>query len=230
MNKLIFNNIILSKNISYLIIYLLIFTFSLVFSNNSIDIIKTTIERNAFISFILIPSTLLLSINILDTIFNNLILMERFKDKKELTNYLIKTLIISIILINIITLLFMFIFIIILKEKSISFNYLLIINFFLNSFIIGLFVIVLRMYFNKYIVIFIMILLSCFIYGFDLDLSTTINNLNIFIIKIIIICFEYIFITIKLKNNMFNEFIRFDVVEILIKSGKFNVNHIKQII
>lgn len=205
MNKLIFNNIILSKNISYLIIYLLIFTFSLVFSNNSIDIIKTTIERSAFISFILIPSTLLLSINILDTIFNNLILMERFKDKKELTNYLIKTLIISIILINIITLLFMFIFIIILKEKSISFNYLLIINFFLNSFIIGLFVIVLRMYFNKYIVIFIMILLSCFIYGFDLDLSTTINNLNIFIIKIIIICFEYIFITIKLKNNMFNE-------------------------
>lgn len=205
MNKLIFNNIILSKNISYLIIYLLIFTFSLVFSNNSIDIIKTTIERNAFISFILIPSTLLLSINILDTIFNNLILMERFKDKKELTNYLIKTLIISIILINIITLLFMFIFIIILKEKSISFNYLLIINFFLNSFIIGLFVIVLRMYFNKYIVICIMILLSCFIYGFNLDLSTTINNLNIFIIKIIIICFEYIFITIKLKNNMFNE-------------------------
>mgnify|MGYP006885770733 FL=1 len=205
MNKLIFNNIILSKNISYLIIYLLIFTFSLVFSNNSIDIIKTTIERNAFISFILIPSTLLLSINILDTIFNNLILMERFKDKKELTNYLIKTLIISIILINTITLLFMFIFIIILKEKSISFNYLLIINFFLNSFIIGLFVIVLRMYFNKYIVIFIMILLSSFIYGFNLDLSTTINNLNIFIIKIIIICFEYIFITIKLKNNMFNE-------------------------
>lgn len=205
MNKLIFNNIILSKNISYLIIYLLIFTFSLVFSNNSIDIIKTTIERSAFISFILIPSTLLLSINILDTIFNNLILMERFKDKKELTNYLIKTLIISIILINIITLLFMFIFIIILKEKSISFNYLLIINFFLNSFIIGLFVIVLRMYFNKYIVICIMILLSCFIYGFNLDLSTTINNLNIFIIKIMIICFEYIFITIKLKNNMFNE-------------------------
>ena len=205
MNKLIFNNIILSKNISYLIIYLLIFTFSLVFSNNSIDIIKTTIERSAFISFILIPSTLLLSINILDTIFNNLILMERFKYKKEITNYLIKTLIISIILINIITLLFMFIFIIILKEKSISFNYLLIINFFLNSFIIGLFVIVLRMYFNKYIVISIMILLSCFIYGFDLDLSTTINNLNIFIIKIIIICFEYIFITIKLKNNMFNE-------------------------
>ena len=32
------------------------------------------------------------------------------------------------------------------------------------------------------------------------------------------------------KNKMFNEFIRFDVVEILIKSGKFNINHIKQII
>lgn len=32
------------------------------------------------------------------------------------------------------------------------------------------------------------------------------------------------------KNKMFNKFIRFDVVEILIKSGKFNVNHIKQII
>ena len=32
------------------------------------------------------------------------------------------------------------------------------------------------------------------------------------------------------KNKMINEYIRFDVVEILIKSGKFNINHIKQII
>ena len=32
------------------------------------------------------------------------------------------------------------------------------------------------------------------------------------------------------KNKMFNEFIRFDVVEILIKNGKFNINHIKQIV
>ena len=30
------------------------------------------------------------------------------------------------------------------------------------------------------------------------------------------------------KNKMINEYIRFDVVEILIKSGKFNINHIKQ--
>ena len=32
------------------------------------------------------------------------------------------------------------------------------------------------------------------------------------------------------KNKMLNEFVRFDAVEILIKSGKFNINHIKQII
>lgn len=32
------------------------------------------------------------------------------------------------------------------------------------------------------------------------------------------------------KNKMVNEYIRFDVVEILIKSGKFNINHIKQIV
>ena len=32
------------------------------------------------------------------------------------------------------------------------------------------------------------------------------------------------------KNKMLNEYIRFDVVEILIKSGKFNINHIKQIV
>ena len=32
------------------------------------------------------------------------------------------------------------------------------------------------------------------------------------------------------KNKMINEYIRFDVVEILIKSGKFNINHIKQIV
>lgn len=32
------------------------------------------------------------------------------------------------------------------------------------------------------------------------------------------------------KNKIINEYIRFDVVEILIKSGKFNINHIKQIV
>ena len=32
------------------------------------------------------------------------------------------------------------------------------------------------------------------------------------------------------KNKYLNNYIRFDVIEILIKNGKFNVNHIKQII
>lgn len=32
------------------------------------------------------------------------------------------------------------------------------------------------------------------------------------------------------KSNNLNKFIRFDVIEILIKNGKFNINYIKQII
>lgn len=32
------------------------------------------------------------------------------------------------------------------------------------------------------------------------------------------------------KSNFIKRFIRFDVIEVLIKDGKFNVNHIKQII
>ena len=32
------------------------------------------------------------------------------------------------------------------------------------------------------------------------------------------------------KSNYINNFIRFDVMEVLVKDGKFNVNHIKQII
>lgn len=32
------------------------------------------------------------------------------------------------------------------------------------------------------------------------------------------------------KSNCINKFIRFDVIEILIENGKFNINHIKQII
>lgn len=32
------------------------------------------------------------------------------------------------------------------------------------------------------------------------------------------------------KSNCFNNFIRFDAVEVLVKNGKFNVNYIKQII
>ena len=31
------------------------------------------------------------------------------------------------------------------------------------------------------------------------------------------------------KKNLLKEFIRFDVIEVLIKKGKFNINHIKQI-
>lgn len=32
------------------------------------------------------------------------------------------------------------------------------------------------------------------------------------------------------KNRMCDEYIRFDVIEVLLKNGKFNVNHIKQIL
>lgn len=32
------------------------------------------------------------------------------------------------------------------------------------------------------------------------------------------------------KSNSLNKYIRFDVIEVLIENGKFNVNHIKQII
>ena len=31
------------------------------------------------------------------------------------------------------------------------------------------------------------------------------------------------------KSNYINNFIRFDVIEVLVKNGKFNINHIKQI-
>lgn len=31
------------------------------------------------------------------------------------------------------------------------------------------------------------------------------------------------------KSNCFNNFVRFDVVEIMVKDGKFNINYIKQI-
>lgn len=32
------------------------------------------------------------------------------------------------------------------------------------------------------------------------------------------------------KNNLLNEFVRFDVIEIIIKDGKVKINHIKHII
>lgn len=32
------------------------------------------------------------------------------------------------------------------------------------------------------------------------------------------------------KYNLLNAFVRFDVIEVLIENGKFNINHIKQII
>lgn len=32
------------------------------------------------------------------------------------------------------------------------------------------------------------------------------------------------------KNKLLNKYVRFDVIEVLIKNGKFNINHIKQII
>ena len=31
------------------------------------------------------------------------------------------------------------------------------------------------------------------------------------------------------KNKQLNRFVRFDVIEVLLKDGKFNINHIKQI-
>lgn len=212
MNKLICNNIMLSKSISYLIIYLLVFVFSLVFASNNIEsghmIIKSILEDNNFTSFILIPSMLLLATSVLNIISNNLILMQRFDNKKELTNYLIKILVISTIIIDIIIVLFMLIFVLILKTSNITISYLLVIilNLVFNSILISLFVLMLRVYFNKYSVIFFMMLLSALVYGFNINLLTTVNNLSLiaFLIKAFIICIEYILILINFPKNMFN--------------------------
>lgn len=212
MSKLILNNIILSKNICYLIIYLLIFIFSLVLVSDNLEsislVLKFILEQNNFISFILIPVSLMISFSVLSIINNNLLIMERFKNKRELTKYIVKILVISIIIIDIIVLLFALLFILILKTTYINFDYLLALtlNLILNSILIGLFVLILKVYINKYIVIFITLLASAFIFAINIDLSTTINNISLIalIIKLSLISLEYIFVIKKYPKMMYS--------------------------
>ena len=96
MSKFIINNIILSKKISYLIIYIMIFIFSLVLiyndSKNNIEITKFVLENINFIPFLLIPSMLLLTMYVYGVIKGDLLLMQRFDTKKNLIYFIIKNL------------------------------------------------------------------------------------------------------------------------------------------
>lgn len=201
------SNAFISKKICYLVIYLLIISFALVFINNDSMLIKSIIEDNKFCSFVLIPSVLLLTACVLDSINNNIMFMQRFNNKRKLTCYLLKTIILFLILTNIITLIFIFLFIIFLKRYVIVFDYifLLILNIFTNSILIGLFIFYFRIYFNKYFISIATILLSIFIYVFNLNLNTTINNISIyaFIIKYIIIFIELCTILYVYPKKMF---------------------------
>ena len=213
MSKFIINNIILSKKISYLIIYIMIFIFSLVLiyndSKNNIEITKFVLENINFISFLLIPSMLLLTIYVYGVIKGDLLLMQRFDTKKNLIYFIIKNLFISILIIDIVIFLFIFIFIFILKTHIIHFDSLivLILNLIFNTTLISFFILLLTIYFNKYIVIFINLLICAIIYGFNMRLYTTVNNLSLyaFIIKFVIIVIQLIFIINIPKKNMFSE-------------------------
>ena len=213
MSKFIINNIILSKKISYLIIYIMIFIFSLVLiyndSKNNIEITKFVLENINFISFLLIPSMLLLTIYVYGVIKGDLLLMQRFDTKKNLIYFIIKNLFISILIIDIVIFLFIFIFIFILKTHIIHFDSLivLILNLIFNTTLISFFILLLTIYFNKYIVIFINLLICSIIYCFNMRLYTTVNNLSLyaFIIKFVIIVIQLIFIINIPKKNMFSE-------------------------
>ena len=213
MSKFIINNIILSKKISYLIIYIMIFIFSLVLiyndSKNNIEITKFVLENINFIPFLLIPSMLLLTIYVYGVIKGDLLLMQRFDTKKNLIYFIIKNLFISILIIDIVIFLFIFIFIFILKTHIIHFDSLivLILNLIVNTTLISFFILLLTIYFNKYIVIFFNLLICAIIYGFNMRLYTTVNNLSLyaFIIKFVIIVIQLILIINIPKKNMFSE-------------------------
>ena len=213
MSKFIINNIILSKKISYLIIYIMIFIFSLVLiyndSKNNIEITKFVLENINFIPFLLIPSMLLLTMYVYGVIKGDLLLMQRFDTKKNLIYFIIKNLFISILIIDIVIFLFIFIFIFILKTHIIHFDSLivLILNLIFNTTLISFFILLLTIYLNKYIVIFINLLICAIIYGFNMRLYTTVNNLSLyaFIIKFVIIVIQLILIINIPKKNMFSE-------------------------
>ena len=110
MNSLMVRNIFTNKRVVFVIVYVLCILSSFIFAKNNYTSIYELVSRNNFSCFLIMPTSILFSIILLDSLNKNILLEQRFSNKYKYALYIVKILILSLIVLSIFLVLMLYFF------------------------------------------------------------------------------------------------------------------------
>lgn len=197
MNSLMVRNIFTNKRIVFVIVYVLCILSSFVFVKNNYTSIYELVSRNNFSCFLIMPTSILFSIILLDSLNKNILLEQRFSNKYKYALYIVKILILSLIVLSIFLVLMLYFFNYFIRPELLNIKYIFIIftRLFSDLLLMSMFVLVISVLTSKNISIITSVLMIAISFILDINIFNILNEsivyvfLKLFLILLLVLIF-----------------------------------------
>ena len=195
MNSLMVRNIFTNKRVVFVIVYVLCILSSFVFVKNNYTSIYELVSRNNFSCFLIMPTSILFSIILLDSL--NILLEQRFSNKYKYALYIVKILILSLIVLSIFLVLMLYFFNYFIRPELLNIKYIFIIftRLFSDLLLMSMFVLVISVLTSKNISIITSVLMIAISFILDINIFNILNEsivyvfLKLFLILLLVLIF-----------------------------------------
>jgi len=197
MNSLMVRNIFTNKRVVFVIVYVLCILSSFVFVKNNYTSIYELVSRNNFSCFLIMPTSILFSIILLDSLNKNILLEQRFSNKYKYALYIVKILILSLIVLSIFLVLMLYFFNYFIRPGLLNIKYIFIIftRLFIDLLLMSMFVLVISVLTSKNISIITSVLMIAISFILDINIFNILNEsivyvfLKLFLILLLVLIF-----------------------------------------
>lgn len=190
-------NIFTNKRVVFVIVYVLCILSSFVFVKNNYTSIYELVSRNNFSCFLIMPTSILFSIILLDSLNKNILLEQRFSNKYKYALYIVKILILSLIVLSIFLVLMLYFFNYFIRPGLLNIKYIFIIftRLFIDLLLMSMFVLVISVLTSKNISIITSVLMIAISFILDINIFNILNEsivyvfLKLFLILLLVLIF-----------------------------------------
>ena len=195
-------NIFINKRIVFVIVYVLCILSSFVFVKNNYTSIYELVSRNNFSCFLIMPTSILFSIILLDSLNKNILLEQRFSNKYKYALYIVKILILSLIVLSIFLVLMLYFFNYFIRPELLNIKYIFIIftRLFSDLLLMSMFVLVLT---SKNISIITSVLMIAISFILDINIFNILNESIVYVFLKLFLIFLLVLIFTKKYVNLF---------------------------
>lgn len=190
-------NIFTNKRVVFVIVYVLCILSSFVFVKNNYTSIYELVSRNNFSCFLIMPTSILFSIILLDSLNKNILLEQRFSNKYKYALYIVKILILSLIVLSIFLVLMLYFFNYFIRPELLNIKYIFTIftRLFSDLLLMSMFVLVISVLTSKNISIITSVLMIAISFILDINIFNILNEsivyvfLKLFLILLLVLIF-----------------------------------------